>query len=67
MKLYHLEYDFEFPNGSKEHRKYSSTDLSEFIKKVKSVANSDKWYISNVKTYVGVLQEIDPNQVIDPF
>ena len=67
MKVYHLEYNIQFPNGDHERRKCSTTDLAQFIEDVKSTTSTDKWYISDIKTYVGVLQEIDPSKVVDPF
>ena len=78
MKVYVVEYDFKYIKVGKidsddiEHRVEYFTDLSEFIARVKYLKENDtvSWgiqYILNLKTYSGVLDEIDPEKVINPF
>ncbi|WP_291567085.1 MULTISPECIES: hypothetical protein [unclassified Clostridium] len=69
MKVYVLEYDLEiikmYSPGGTEHRRESYLDMVNFINAVKRSQN--KWYISNIKTYVGEAEEIDIEKVLNPF
>ncbi|NFG95998.1 hypothetical protein FC824_05555 [Clostridium sporogenes] len=69
MKVYVLEYDLEivkaYSPSETEHRKESYLDMIYFIDAVKR--NQDKWYISNMKAYVGEAKEIDIKKVLNPF
>lgn len=69
MKVYILEYDLEivkmYSSSETEHRKESYLDMVNFINAVKR--SKDKWYISNIKTYVGEAKEIDIEKVLNPF
>lgn len=70
MKVYVLEYDLEMIKANSvisniEHKTYAFMDITEFIYEVRRI--QDKWYISNIKTYVGETKEIEVDKVLNPF
>lgn len=66
MKIYAIKYNIMV--GTKtEHRSECFTEITEFLERVKYLSRPDKYYISDIEVYSGVLEEIAIDKVLNPF